>query len=73
MARHNGPMTDEHMRALRHRNWLRVRHATEQLGDRWLLHPANSPARVQYFDPAAGLGAFAEACKNISSQPWRAI
>lgn len=42
MSRHTGPITDEYLRALRHRNEMRMRHARLQLGDRWLLHPANA-------------------------------
>lgn len=45
MSRHTGPMTDNYIQALRRRTELRLGHSRLQLGERWLLHPANSIRR----------------------------
>lgn len=53
MPNHNGPMTDTHLQALRRRNELRLHQSREQLGERWLLHPANAvrPASLLFKNP----------------------
>lgn len=43
--KHHGVMTDQALRALRLRNEARVRARIEQMGSRWLLHPANGSPR----------------------------
>lgn len=74
MSRHTDPMTDSYIQALRRRNELRMQHARQQLGERWLLHPAN--AVRPFVSYCAGLRELAEACKKITfrlSQPveWK--
>lgn len=48
MSRHTEPMSDAYIASLRRRNAARVQVATEQLGDRWLLHPNNAVTTDEY-------------------------
>lgn len=47
MSRHTEPMTDAYMIGLRLRNAARAQFKTEQLGDRWLLHPDNAIEKTE--------------------------
>lgn len=42
-----GPMTDEDIAALMARNEERLKQAREQLGKRWIFHPANHTQRKE--------------------------
>ena len=42
----------EGVMALRLRNEERMKIAKEKLGEKWLLHPANSPTKPQFSIPA---------------------
>lgn len=48
MSRHTEPMTDAYIAAQRLRNEARAKAAAADLGDVWLLHPANHISRDEY-------------------------